>query len=208
MIGALSFRSFSSSSNDSTSITSSLETLTSSWISAIKLYFSNSDSISESVRGESMPFMTPIPIKSATISVASFSIKSAILLGEEFWNTSTIFTSSSSSSSVGWVTSSSSSLDSNSSTEVSGVSSITSSGWKANFTNSSSSSVNPLEAVLTSKPNSLAWNKTSAEATSNSLAIWWIRFFAIYSSSLDGLSSSWTTSSSCGESPSPSISIL
>jgi hypothetical protein len=42
---------------------------------------------------------------------------------------------------------------------------------KESTTNSSSSGVNPDEAVFTSKPNSLARNNMSAEATSSSLAI-------------------------------------
>ena len=42
----------------------------------------------------------------------------------------------------------------------------------AKTNNSSSSGVSPEEAVLTSKPNSLALCKTSADAISSSLAIW------------------------------------
>ena len=42
----------------------------------------------------------------------------------------------------------------------------------AKTNNSSSSGVRPEEAVLTSKPSSLALCKTSADAISSSLAIW------------------------------------
>ena len=168
------------------------------------MYFSKSFSISLSSNGVSIAFIIPNPIKSPTICVASTSIRELIFSGDEFLEISIIWTSSSWTSStsafgVSWIVSSCSWTTSDSD-------SGSSSGNKANLSKSSSSSVKPDDAVLTSKPNSFAWKSTSAEAISNSLAIWWIRFFAIYSSSF--LASSVSSMSSWGESPKPSMSIL
>ena len=74
MIGALNFNLSGSSSKASKSIMSSLDIVTGSTKSAIKLYFSRSFSMSVSSRGVSMAFIIPKDIKSPTIWVASMSI--------------------------------------------------------------------------------------------------------------------------------------
>ena len=78
---------------------SSLEIVTSSIKSGIRLYFSKSFSISLSSNGVSIAFIIPRPIKSPTICVASTSISELIVSGDEFLETSIICTSSSTTSS-------------------------------------------------------------------------------------------------------------
>ena len=185
MIAGLVFNESGASSNFSDSIMSDLFISTFSTNSGIALYFSKSFSISSLFNVEVSDCIMPRDIKSATTVVASRSNMNAISSGVDPSVTSIMFISTFSTSSI--VSSFSITWSSSVRVASSLISTLVSSSMscsedssaKASFNNSSSSGTKPDDAVLTSKPNSFALWRTSADAMSSSLAIWWIRFFAI-----------------------------